>query len=350
MFTDWRTHVSEGKESGVEIKLPLASDGIRIVDNYLEIENSTFIQDLGVTNPRNLPCSFCFFLKDGRFFGSQNGFIYFWGSGGDLLWKKEVHVHHDIFVDEELERIFLVSGDLEKIPGKIKQRRADVIRGLNFQGEEIFAWKILENKLQYESILRKKLKLHENSSYFEFSHFNSVQEIPHTKLTQLNGAFKKGNILVNDFWNYFAFIIDKDTKKIVWHTRNYPKQLQIHGLRLLKSGEMIFFRNSNHGVDPAKDRSSIDFMDPISGNITHSIILEPPSEYYSKIWSSLQVINENRFLVTYSENGVAVELDRNGKIYWKWRNPNLENGKPKPIYRVSLVNREGFSKSMIGKK
>ncbi len=348
--TDIKNYFSINRDSGSPLNSSQVKDAIKIADKFIENDESFVIEKEKFSVSQKLPCSFCYFLQDGRFFGSQNGVIYFWSGLGELIWKKEMHVHHDVYFDEEQEIIYLVSGEIDRKHGKKKPKRTDKIIGINYSGEEVFSWRLKDNLSQLGSILGKKIELHENEYFFEYTHFNSVQALPETKLGKINKAFKKGNILVNDFWNYFAFIIDRETKQIVWHTGDYPKQLQIHSLRLLNSGEMVFFRNSNYGVDPLLDRSSVDFMDPITGKITHSIVLEPKEEFTSKKWGSLQVIDENRFLVTYSETGLAVEIDRTGNIFWKWQNLEKENGKPKPIYRVGIVNAEGFLKSMFMKK
>jgi hypothetical protein len=333
----------ESVDSAVKVDLPERSPGAYLFDHYLNNLKSELISKSDVVSSKVLPCSFCTFLTTGEFLSNQEGSLTFWNSDGSQRWEKRIAVHHDLFLDEGLKEIFLVVGDISPGP-EGKRKRIDEIHGYNFAGKQIFYWSFLENKSSLEKIYGDEINLRSAENYWEYSHFNSVQSIPDNHLAKRSSVFQAGNILVNDYWNNIVFIIDRKSKRIVWSLGGESDRKFWHSVRLLPGGEIVAFQNKilpthEAGAATVKE-SSVVFLNPVTKAVVHKISKIGGKEFFSDLWGSLQVLSENRFVVTISEQGEAFEIDRSGKVYWHWQNRRSKDPKDHAVYRVSLIPQE----------
>jgi hypothetical protein len=332
-----------GPSDSYLFRSPDASKGVLILDNYYEELSSKIILKNGEIS-ETIPGNFLSFLSDGSFFSYLDEEVYFWGPQGELRWKKKMHVHHDVYLNEASKQIFFVSGEVTKRPNQKKSFRSDAIVGLNFSGETIFEWKFSEHRAQVEKIHGKKIDYFEGENRFVLTHFNSVQELDENPLMKDNPVFAKGNLLVNDIQTGLFFIIDRNSKKIVWS--NKPEnRFFAHSVRLLADGRIVFLRNENYHEHPAPTNSSIAFFDPIKNEIIKNLEMNPPESFFTKAGGTIQVLSNGRFLVTESYRGRVFEIDESGKIYLEWVYPGTSNTSPFKVYRVQLIPEDVFEKS-----
>jgi hypothetical protein len=319
-----------------------ATAGYHLLDHYLHNARCTFAD-----NPEPakfiFPGSFCTVLKDGSYISYLVDQLVLWRPDGLPAWKVINTVHHDISVDEKNGTVFIVTWQPLRKKGVKGKIDTDTIRGYNLRGEQVFAWKFPEHMREFESVIKQPVQrqLSEPSEpVFEFTHINSVQEIPENPVAAKVPAFRAGNILVNDFRYGVIFVIDRRTKKIVWHY--YPEHgVLAHSVRLNEEGLIVFLSNKKNKTVQGKSRySSIDFLDPIKKEIAYSITTSPKKSFSTSYWGSLQLLPGNRFLVTSSMSGSAFEIDKSGRIFWEWVNPENEGDHIKPIYRVMVTPKE----------
>ncbi len=340
-----------GKQKvGIQIDHISRTPGIHLFDNYLNTWTTEVISSSPEKTAKVLPCSFCTFLSNGDFITGQDGKVSFWNADGSLKWEKEITMHHDLFVDEVAKEVFFVVG--KKVPWKNgKRKRIDQIHGYDFSGKQIFFWSFIDNKKALDQIYGTEIPLRDAENYWEYSHFNSVQSIPESPLAKKSPNFRAGNILVSDYWNNIVFLIDRKSKKIVWSTGNESDRRFWHSVRLLPNGEMIAFQNktlllSNTGATTI-EKSSIVFFNPITNSVDFQITKINGEEFFSDIWGSLQLVGPNRYLVTLSQEGRAVEIDQDGKVFWSWQRPPGKDAKDKSVYRVTLVPQQAINSNSL---
>ncbi len=320
-----------------------ATAGYHLVDNYLHFKNCSLVEKSELAD-FSFPGSFCTLLADGSYV-SYISELTLWKADGSPAWKKSNHTHHDISVDEDTGTIFAIAGDFIINKTEKTLTRFDAIRGYALNGDEIFYWGMQKYKSQLEARLKILLPRHFNEPFFQYTHFNSVQEIPENATAAKIPAFRARNILVNDFKSRAIFIIDRQTQEIVWH--HIPeKWLDAHSVRVNKEGQIVFLANSHAKKIGEPSYSAIDYFDPVTEEIVRSITVSPKEGFYTSYWGSLQHLPDHRFLVTNSKSGSAFEIDQEGRILWEWINPANTNTKTVPIYRVQVVPKARVKKML----
>ena len=140
---------------------------------------------------------------------------------------------------------------------------------------------------------------------------NAISKIPKNNLN--DERFKEGNYLVSERKDGFIFVIDKDTKHIVWYTNG--KELDYHSSHyphiipegLEGAGNILFY---NNGLMTTETSSIIEF-----NPLTKEKVFEYESkEIKSAFRGSVQKTIEGTYLVCASELGRIVEINKNKDI------------------------------------
>ncbi|MBR6516426.1 MAG: hypothetical protein IKT40_06175 [Bacilli bacterium] len=189
-----------------------------------------------------------------------------------------------------------------------------IVFELNQYGEPIFIWSDLEHL--------EELELNAGSVYnqdMDFDKFlaegngvslNAVSKIPKNNLS--DKRFEEGNYLVSERSKGIIFIIDKDTKKVIWKTKplmfNHHSSHYAHMIPngLLGEGNILFYDNGG-----LKNTSKIIEFNPI----TFEIVFEYESEILKSYFrGSVQKTIKGTYLVCVPEQGRLVEIDKNKNI------------------------------------
>lgn len=342
----WRSR-SDDRRSGVVYADASATPGQYFIDNFIEEMTSDRIKSNFEDRDLRLPCSFCFFFKDGKFFSAQDKESRLWSPNGSVLWRRNVRVHHDISISEDQKNISMVVGYVSGKKRNGKKIRENGVEVLDINGDLKFQWNFNDHIAEFEKIFGSKISWKNDGYFSEISHLNSAQELPHNPFATKDPRFQAGNILTNDFWNQVVFIVDRKTKKIVWSMGDVKNPIYLHSVRMLKDGNIIAYQNIPIGkMANGSKRSSLIWIDPISKQVLRELPLLNDRIMESDIWGSLQILSDDRFLVTISKMGEAFEINSKGKIFWHWKNPVLENNKSKPVYRVYQIPNESFFRNI----
>ena len=223
--------------------------------------------------------------------------------------------------------------------------------------ELIFQWKLIDHleELGYD-LSRQEIKRNEDNQIInpkdDYLLCNGVCKIPKNNLN--DERFKEGNYLVSERLEGLIFVIDKDTKEIVWkisgkelgyHSSHYAHMIP---LGLEGAGNILFY---NNGSREDKKSSIIEF-----NPITFEIIFEYESEEIKSCFKgSVQKTIQNTYLICPSEKGKLVELNKNKNIVKttflsyeqsdeeKW-NPNNINKNIMNYYRAERIPYEWIDK------
>lgn len=328
-----------------------ATPGYHIVDYYLHSRYCEVIDERGPWNQLVLPGSFCTILEDGSYIAVASGHkLTFFDPHGNVMWWRKVHVHHDVWVDSANKKIFLISGDVEKAPGDKYETRRDAIRAFDFSGDLIFEWRFKTRQADFDAKINKKSERYYISGIYQWTHFNSVQPLPPNPLAKLNPAFREGNILSYCVKNNALFIIDQDSREIVWVYR--PREWEeAHGVRMNKSGMISLLANKQLKEEGGKMEvemySTIRIFNPLNPEETlKTIALNPRSDFFTELWGSLQELPNGHFMVTNSAKGSAFEVDSAGRILWEYISPKNKENEPYPIYRVKWISYDFIDKKL----
>jgi hypothetical protein len=149
---------------------------------------------------------------------------------------------------------------------------------------------------------------------------NSIQILPETPLGAGDARFRKGNWLISFRHGSMLFILDKDTKRIVWKCldRDVRDSLEgQHAPQLLSSGKMLVFDNGRY-----RGWSRIFEMDPVTREISWEYRAEG---FYTLSQGYVQRLPNGNTLVTESERGRAFEITPEKRIVWEYYHPEEQD-------------------------
>jgi hypothetical protein len=179
-----------------------------------------------------------------------------------------------------------------------------------------------------------------NVSY-DYYHLNSIEVLPKTALGMRDARFQQGNHLICLRNANLILILDKDTKKVVWHWG--PRMLDWpHMPTLLENGNILVYDNGEH-----RSYSRIVELNPMSESIEWEYRASPPEMFYSQVLGSNQRLPNGNTLICESKNGRAFEVTRDKEIVWEFYNPEIKKGKRKSIYRMMRITDKNKLRSLL---
>jgi len=159
---------------------------------------------------------------------------------------------------------------------------------------------------------------------YEYFHTNTIEVLPDNLLGKTDRRFQAGNWLVASRHADLIFIIDKDTKEVVWGWG--PGEIEKpHMPTMLNNGNLLIFDN---GTD--RGFSRIIELDPMTKNIVWEYKTDPPKNFYSKFGGSNQLLPNGNILIGEPDKGRAFEIIPSGQIVWEF----ISFEERKDIYRM----------------
>ena len=206
-----------------------------------------------------------------------------------------------------ISNVTIMKDDVEYVTSKVYE--------FNLDEEIIFEWSLIDY-IEELGFTLESAEVHRGpTGLFNMrdDHFvcNAISKIPKNNLN--DERFKEGNYLVSERKDGFIFVIDKDTKHIVWyingkelnyHSSHYPHMIP---LGLEGAGNILFY---NNGLMTTETSSIIEF-----NPLTKDIVFEYESkEIKSAFRGSVQKTIDGTYLICASEKGNLVEVDKDKNI------------------------------------
>ena len=264
---------------------------------------------------------------------------------GDLLWRTELPVHHDMAILDD-GSLLVLSTEVHDYKGRTVA--FDRIVQLSPAGEVLAHWSFFEN-LDRLKRLHHRLPLETPATPaaaappsrlaadgsiewdYDYYHANAIQALPSTPLGATDRRFRQGNWLISLTSVHLLVILDRDSKEVVWHWGAGELETQ-HSPRMLDNGRILVFDN---GHASGRGYSRVLEMDPISGQVVWEYKGDPPRSFFSEQMGSSQRLADGNTLITDSLSGRAFEVDRDGELVWEWFNPTFtEEGERATVYRM----------------
>lgn len=272
------------------------------------------------------------------------------------IWYTNMRAHHD--VEQYPDGSYLVPDTFRK---QYKSRTIlfNSIRHLSKDGKILDEWSTWEHfeeikKLHLPSNLEREPEKpeEETGNEYDYYHLNTIKFLPENKLEKKDSRFREGNWLICLRNVNLILILDKDTKEIVWDWG--PENLDWpHMPVMLKNGDILIFDN---GINIRK-YSRVIQVDPVKKAITWEYKTDPPENFFSNYWGSVQRFPNKNTLITNSASGHVFEITEKKKIVWEFYNSNILNDTRKRIYRMTrypeemienLLNNPSEKKLMAG--
>ncbi len=309
-------------------------------------------------------------LPDGRYlaqkdYESQQWGLYSWND--QIIWQNNTPIHHDIVLTPNNT---LLTFSKEMHPYKGRNVDFCVILEFNLNGQELQRYSFWDHlneiqqfhkpleldfpKLPFLPDTAKRKETTPWGGNYDYYRLNSIQALPATELGQKDTRFQAGNWLISLRHGSMIFILDRETKKIVWKCIDGDLKDKLegqHAPQLLSSGSMLIFDNGRY-----RGYSRIIEIDPVSLDILWEYRAD---NFYTLSQGYAQRLNNGNTLITESEQGRAFEITPDKKIVWQYYLPKTQDatnskhpenyGRRQWIYRMTRYS-PTFIDPLLNKK
>ena len=151
--------------------------------------------------------------------------------------------------------------------------------------------------------------------------------------------FKRGNWLVSSPNRNLVFILDRETKKIVW-SWGVGELDAVHMPRMLDNGNILMLDNGRK-----RGYSRVIELNPLTKEVVWEYKENPAKNFWCKEIGSAQELPNGNILIADGYNGRAFEITRQGEKVWEWFNPKFnKEGRRATFYRMLRHSKEKIEK------
>ena len=241
--------------------------------------------------------------------------------------------HHDFFVKKR--KVYILTREtIEKFINnrKVYISNANVERiNLNDSSREVllsisdfFLNDVPTDRMQQAMKLTSVI-LKRKGDPFKEANDKSVANVFHTNALKLitydvGKLAKKGDLLINIPNISKTIVFRPITKQIISEFKyNFPHVLT-HDPTLLPNGNLLYFVNRFED----KSISKVVEFDPVKQEIVWEFPKEDKQLFYTGGRGRVQLLKNGSMLITSSNQGLALEVDRSGRVIWRFQYNNRD--------------------------
>ncbi|MCF7831227.1 arylsulfotransferase family protein [Candidatus Gracilibacteria bacterium] len=255
----------------------------------------------------------------------------------EIIWEKTSPViHHEISITPG-NTILTLTKETHEYHGRLVE--FDVILEYTQAGELIGNWSTWEH-LGYLKQFHQPLELEKPSNFFipeehkkntsiwganyDYYHANSIRTLPKNKNSDFEmllgdkmvRPFQEGNWLFSFRHGSMVFILDKDTKEVVWRITQFDIEGDIQGPHdptMLPNGNIMIFDNGRY-----REWSRLIEIDPF----TLEVVWEyKDPDFFTLTRGDAQVLPNGNVLIVESDSGRIFEINKDKEIVWEYYRP-----------------------------
>ena len=264
----------------------------------------------------------------------------------NLVWEAEGRPHHDIYKYPGGNIIVL---DKEDVSGGIGNKADDDSWSISYLreydgNEVVWEWHQINHLEEIAAFIEDDWNMMEE---YDGSHTNSIEVLPENPSGQKDSRFQQGNILIDDKKINTMFVIDKESKEVVWAWYVGEGSAQ-HMPTMLENGNILLYDNNGHDGEVTATR--IIELNPIEDEIVWEYWGDPIQSFYSRTRGSSEKLPNGNVLIAESDAGRMFEITPTGEIVWEYLNPDRRGDSldRDAMYRV-LWYPEGLVQDLIEK-
>jgi len=306
-----------------------------------QIQVGCSILDVNGKLLRSFSGEFCRYFPDGKVLLSHGTTgLALYDSEMKLLWERKMHVHHMLRETND-HKLLVLSSSVHLFRNVMT--RFDKIYKFDMNGNVEGSFDFFANVHDLENanplLLARGLGPYEwdhvalPEVHWEYSHANSVFEIPLSPAAKSIPAFQAGNIIVNVSSANYILILDKDLKKILYsftYLPNFDGDLVTHDVQVLKNGHLLVYVNNrqigNNYV------STLEEFDQVEKKLVWQFHPKRSAVFNSKFSGGVQILDDGNILYSdTTRGGEVVEINRQGQELMRWSVPWVDPKTSKPL-------------------
>jgi Arylsulfotransferase (ASST) len=249
-----------------------------------------------------------------------------------VVWEKNFPIHHDIVLTPK-GTVITFTKEVHQYMGRDVE--FDVILEFDKNGNLLDRFSLWDHLKEFQHY-HKKLELDLPKSYiipdvdretksiwgghYDYYHLNSLSIVPPNAREGTHPAFRPGNWIISFRHGSMVFILDQDSKQILWRAiyNQVPDRLEgPHAAHMLDNGNILILDNGRY-----RKWSRIIELDPVT--------LKPVWEFKEKDFYSLsqgyvQQLPNGNILVTEAEKGHVFEITPVKEVVWEFYHPDKQD-------------------------
>lgn len=253
--------------------------------------------------------------------------------GGEVVWRLPLEVHHD-GIELPDGRLLVLTRSFRTIP-EIDSARRCVDNHLAFVSAD---GKLLEEHSLYDLLVAEPrvLDVKKPDGLEDMPASYNVDPIHANTVHWITGSppggteiFRPGRVLVTLRYLDSVAVFDLEERRCVW-AWGAGELEGPHDASLLPDGRILVLDN---GYEP-RGWSRVVLLDPATRAIVWQYRAAEPSAFHTLGRGTVQALGNGNVLVGNSNSGEAFEVDREGRIVWRWLNPLLDERGARGVIRV----------------
>jgi hypothetical protein len=249
----------------------------------------------------------------------------------NLLWSTDAsdQIHHDLDITDD-GRIFTLGKRTRKIPGihdavSVVEDLVVVLSGQDGSVLDRFSiFEAFERSAYADEVAdyvrhTARLGAKIGQGAIEDFHTNTIQVFD-GKLAHLSPLFEKGNMLFCSPHLNNVFIIDGETRTVVWNWSG--PWYRIHEPQLSSAGTFVLFHNN--GYQEGNRYSQVLEYDLLQRREVWSYaggLDRPETRFFSGTSSTVARLPNGNTLIVVTESGRALEVSPDQQVVWEYVNP-----------------------------
>lgn len=251
-----------------------------------------------------------------------------------VIWEKNFPIHHEILLTP---RNTLITFTKEVHDYNGRKVEFDVIVEFDKNGNELQRFSFWEHLKEFQQF-HKKLELDMPPTFlipedhrkdksiwggnYDYYHLNSLSLIPENALQKTHPAFRPGNWLIAFRHGSMVFVLDQDTKQILWRAIYDQVKDSLegpHAPTMLPDGNILLFDNGRY-----RKWSRLLEIEPVSLKVAWEYRAD---NFYTLSQGYVQKLSNGNMLVTEAEEGHAFEITPQKEIVWDFYHPEKQDEK-----------------------
>ncbi len=258
---------------------------------------------------------------------------------GELVWKRQLPVHHDAELTPNGHILALTLG-FRQLPGG--DPRIDLednsLALLSQEGELLHELSLYDlfsaARFQFQEVKAQKTLGQRSIDLF---HANSVEWMRHRHLAGRHPIYALSNVLICLRHQDTIAVIDWDQERLVW-TWGQGEISGPHNATLLANGNIMIFDNGLNRL-----WSRVIELDPITEEVVWQYHAANPKDFFTAARGGNQRLRNGNTLIANSDSGHAFEVTPSGELVWEFLNPHLDSDR----HRATIIRMNRYETAFV---